>query len=152
MSGSSQPGTHDLIDEFLRARSTLTLATRGGDGRPMAASLFFASDKALHVYWVSGPNSRHSRNLAYDGRAAITVHRETWSWQTITGVQMEGSVSVLPPGKARAHAWKLYAAKFPFVPEFEAEIARSNFYEFTPAWARLIDNGRAFGHKEEIQF
>jgi uncharacterized protein len=149
---TSLSGTHAAIDRFLRSHSTLALASRDQAGQPMAANLFYASDDGLRLYWVSGPHSRHSRNLRFDERAAVAVHGETWSWQTITGVQMEGAVSILPPGGERDAALQLYTAKFPFVHEFEAEIARSNFYCFTPAWARLIDNGRAFGHKEEIRF
>lgn len=141
------------LNEFLSAHSTLSLATVSGDGLPLATSLFFVSDSDLNLYWVSGAKSRHSLALGVHPRVAVTVHAEVWSWGEITGVQMEGVARVLAAGPEWQAAWDLYLAKFPFVKDdFEAEISRSNFYRFTPQWARLIDNARGFGFKEEITF
>jgi hypothetical protein len=137
---------------FLQSHSTLTLATVDGDGQPMAASLFFVADEDLNVYWVSGPNSRHSINVSRRARAALTVHAETWSWADIAGVQMEGEVSIVPAGAEWEYVWGLYRAKFPFAQDFEAEVSRSNFYRFTPRWARWMDNAHGFGYKEELTF
>lgn len=148
----NDPTTHAALASFLAAHSTLTLATVDPDGRPMAASLFYVSDEALSVYWVSGASSRHSRNLEHNPRAALTVHNTTWTWTEIAGVQMEGTVAVVAPGVAWQAAWDRYLLKFPFVEEFEAVVARSNLFHFSPAWARLIDNGQGFGHKDEVRF
>ena len=142
--------TRTVIANFLAAHSTLTLATVDSEGRPMAASLFYVSDGVLNVYWVSGPQSRHSRNLATNPRAAVTVHGSYWSWTQIAGVQLEGTVAVVPAGAAWQEVWDRYLAKFPFVSEFQAEVSRSNFYHLSPEWARLTDNGQGFGHKDEI--
>jgi len=144
--------TRSEIAAFLQKHSTLTLASLGPEGEPMAASLFFAADDELRLYWVSGASSRHSRNLNRDARAAITVHAQTWAWGDIVGVQMEGVVSVTPPGAAWQAAWDLYRAKFAFVDEFQAEISRSNFYVFSPRWVRMVNNSLGFGHKDEITF
>jgi uncharacterized protein YhbP (UPF0306 family) len=144
--------TRAALRAFLDRHSTLTLATRGPDGQPMAASLFFAAGDDLRLYWVSGGHSRHSRNLEDCPQAAVTVHNLTWTWTEIAGVQMEGEVAIVPAGGEWQAAWERYRAKFPFVDEFQAEISRSNFYVFTPRWARLIDNGHGFGHKVETTF
>jgi uncharacterized protein YhbP (UPF0306 family) len=148
----TEPDVRGAVREFLSSQSTLTLATLGDDGRPMAASLFFVSDDDLCLYWVSGPASRHSHNVRQRADVAVTVHNQTWSWMEIMGVQMEGRVSVIPAGDEWHAVWERYLAKFPFVREFEAEVSRSNFYRFTPRWARLINNKAGFGHKDEITF
>ena len=140
------------IRNFLALHSTLTLATVSPAGQPMAASLFFVEDAHLKLYWVSGPKSRHSQNLQANLQAAITIQNATWSWMEIAGVQMEGETYVLQAGAEWQAVWELYLAKFPFVHEFEAEVHRSNFYEFIPRWARWIDNAQGFGHKEEMKF
>lgn len=140
------------IASLLHTLSTLTLATVNEQGQPQAASLFFVSDADLHVYWVSGLNSRHSQNLAHRPQVALTVHTTTWSWTEIAGVQMEGTVAVVPAGAAWQAAWDRYLLKFPFVADFQAEVSRSNFYHFTPTWVRLVDNAQGFGHKDEIRF
>mgnify|MGYP001602152317 CR=1 FL=1 len=55
---------------------------------------------------------------------------------------MEGKVRVVQTGPERQAVCERYLAKFPFAREFEAEVARSTFYCFTPRWARLVDNAR----------
>ncbi|MCC6188855.1 MAG: pyridoxamine 5'-phosphate oxidase family protein [Anaerolineales bacterium] len=143
--------TRAAVAAFLACHSTLTLATLSPAGELMAASLFYASDDELRLYWTSGASSRHSRNLAHKARVAVTIHGETWRWNDIAGVQMEGETAILPAGPAWQAAWALYRAKFPFVDEFQAEVSRSNFYVLTPRWARLIDNSQGFGHKVELR-
>ena len=140
------------LTDFLAAHSTLTLATLAADGGPSAASLFFAADEAARLYWVSAPSTRHSQNLAAHPRAAVTISAATWQWTEIAGVQLEGTVRALPPGADWQAAWALYGAKFPFASRFAAELARTYFYVLTPRWARLIDNSRGFGHKDELTF
>ena len=142
--------TRARIAAFLAAHSTLSLATLGASGSPMAASLFFAADDELRLYWLSAGTSRHSKNLVQKPAVAITIHNETRSWADIAGVQMKGQAAVVPAGGSWQIAWALYVTKFPFVAEMQAEVAKSNFYVFTAAWMRLIDNRIGFGHKEEI--
>jgi hypothetical protein len=148
----SAPETRAQISLLLTKQSTLTLATVDPAGQPMAASLFFAADAELNLYWTSSSKSRHSRNLALDPHAAITVYAATWWWRDIAGVQFEGEATVIAPGTEWQAALDLYLSKFPFAKEFEVELLRSSFYRFTPSWGRLIDNSRGFGYKEEISF
>ena len=93
------------IANFLAAHSTLALATINADGLPESAPLFFAVDNDGSILFVSSPKSRHSLNITADSRAAVTVHNETWTWEEIAGVQMEGEVHHLPAGSGREHAW-----------------------------------------------
>ncbi|MEP7357525.1 MAG: pyridoxamine 5'-phosphate oxidase family protein [Anaerolineales bacterium] len=144
------PDTRSRLAALLAEQSTLTLATLDPTSQPMAASLFFAADPQLNLIWTSSVNSRHSRNLAREPRAAVTVHAVTWSWRDIAGAQLEGEAHEVSPGADWQAALELYLGKFPFAKDFQAELARSSFYRFAPRWARLIDNGQGFGHKEEI--
>lgn len=146
-----QPTTREAIATLLRQHSTLTLATRAPNGGVMAASLLYASDEALHIYWMSGRGSRHSRNLERAPAAALTVHHEAWDPSAIKGVQMEGIAAPMPAGPPREAAWARFLLKFPFVRDLEAEIAASVFYEFIPHRARLIDNAFGFGFKAELR-
>jgi uncharacterized protein YhbP (UPF0306 family) len=138
------------VVNLLAKHSTLTLATTTASGLPEAAPLFFAAAADGSLLFVSGAESRHSLNIAANGKAAVAIYGETRSWNDIIGLQMEGEVSAIPAGAEREAAWVTYRAKFPFVVEFEAEVSRSTFYRFTPRWVRLIDNGVRFGYKEEF--
>ncbi len=137
-----------LLREFFAAHSTLALAALGPGGAPLAAPLFFAADDELNLYVVSAADSRHSLAIARDGRVAASVYAETWDWQSIHGVQLEGVARALS-GPERDAALAVYAAKFPFVQGMAALLDASTFYRITPHWIRWIDNRQGFGHKEE---
>ncbi len=138
--------------EFLSQQSTLALSTAGlRDGRPQVAPLFFVSDEALNLYWISDPDSRHSRNIADWSDVAATIYAQTWDWQQIKGVQIEGTATPVSDDDERQRALDLYCAKFPFVNEKFADlIAQSTFYVLRPRWLRWIDNERRFGYKQEF--
>jgi uncharacterized protein YhbP (UPF0306 family) len=135
---------------FLRKHTTLTVATVDREAWPQAASLFYASDDNLNLFWVSGENSRHSQNLERVSRVAVSIHNETWDWRDIQGLQLEGQVRRLVDPDEIDRAWALFRDKFPFTTDFTDQIARSAFYLFSPKWVRLIDNSKAFGHREEF--
>jgi uncharacterized protein YhbP (UPF0306 family) len=138
------------LTAYLAQRSTVTVATVNSQGLPQAADVFFAADEDGSLIFVSGVASRHGQSIAAGSRVAVTVHGETWNWREIAGVQMEGRAHLIPPGAGREQAWETFKSKFPFVDEFEAEVARSEFYRFVPEWIRLIDNSVQFGYREEL--
>jgi uncharacterized protein YhbP (UPF0306 family) len=137
------------IADYLAGHTTLTLATVGPDGSPQAAPLFYASDEVLNLIFLSSPDSRHSRNLARDPHAAAAIYDETWEWQAIRGLQVEGQVERLE-GAAREEAEALYRAKYPFVVAFAQQIEASAFYRLRPRWLRYLDNSVAFGWRAEL--
>jgi uncharacterized protein YhbP (UPF0306 family) len=140
------------VQRFLAAHTTLTLATVGADGRPQAAPLFFAEAEDLSLVFISEKKSRHSRNIARDGRVAATIYADGQQWQTIKGLQMEGECRALS-GQEAKEARATYLAKYPFIGEnklLAAMLPLVAFYRLSPAWLRLIDNSQGFGHKEEL--
>ena len=139
------------LSAFLKKHSTLTLATVDREAWPQAASLFYVSDESLNLFWVSGEKSRHSHNLERVSRVAVSIHNETWDWRDIQGVQLEGPVRRLTDPDEIDRAWALFHDKFPFTADFTEQIARSVFYALKPNWIRLIDNSKAFGHREEFR-
>jgi uncharacterized protein YhbP (UPF0306 family) len=138
------------VAAFLKKHTTLTIATVDREAWPQAASVFYTSDEALNVYWVSGEKSRHSQNLERVSRIAVTIHNETWDWRDIHGVQIEGQARRVIDPDETDRAWALFRDKFPFTAEFTDQIARSSFYVLKPQWLRHIDNSKYFGHREEF--
>jgi hypothetical protein len=49
----------------------MALGTADESGRPWVSPVYFAADHYTDFYWVSGPESTHSRNLA--GRADVSI-------------------------------------------------------------------------------
>lgn len=139
------------IKQFLAAHTTLTLATLAEDGRPQAAALFYAEMDDLSLVFISEPKVRHSQNVARDNRIAATIYADGQQWQTIQGLQLEGTCAALS-GEAAKAARAVYLAKYPFIAKSEflfRMLRRITFYKISPTWMRLIDNSQGFGHKEE---
>jgi len=141
------------LSAFLASQSTMALATAGDqDGRPQVAPLFFASDEALNLYWVSSPDSRHSANIAGWNDVSAAIYAPTWDWVGIKGVQIAGDAQVVTDDEERRHALRVYSAKFPFVKDqFMDLIENSVFYVLRPTWLRWLDNERRFGYKQEYR-
>ncbi len=142
----------ERIRQFLADHTTLTLATVAEDGRPQAAPLFFAEMDDLSLVFISERKSRHSRNVSRDDRIAATIYADGQVWQSIQGVQLEGSCRALSGRAARA-AREVYLAKYAFIAQnnvLAMMLKLVTFYEIKPRWIRLVDNSQGFGHKEEL--
>jgi uncharacterized protein YhbP (UPF0306 family) len=151
----------EAIRRMLEAHNTMTLAT-SRDGKPWAASLFFASDKKLNLYFVSDYRTRHARDIEAGPDASATVNADCALWAEVKGLQITGSVTVLA-GLERLDALRRYLAKFADVralfeaPKSEDEetiaqrLKAANMYRLQPSWIRLIDNSKWFGYKLEIE-
>jgi len=137
---------------FLASQSTLSLATVDDSGHPQAAPLFYVSNDALNLYWLSSPTSRHSVNLATQPRVAVTIYPAVWAWADIRGLQVEGSAHSVIDAAERERILTLYRAKFALPPAFDAQITASTLYRLTPTWIRWLDNSVRFGYKLEIHF
>lgn len=129
---------------------SMTLATAGADGTPHAAPVYFAADQnRQNLYFFSAKDSQHSRDVAVNPRAAVSIHPQVDSWQEIRGLQLRGEVHLVTEGAAWQTAWENYLVKFPFTSGLKDVIAQNALYTFRPQWIRLIDNRREFGYKEE---
>lgn len=140
--------------------TTLTLATQNNE-RPFAASLFFAGDTALNLYFISGADTQHIRNLTLSDQVAVTIHPECHDWFAIRGLQITGHIAKVEDSERQA-ILELYLDKFPQIRQLAQQPANnqekiigerllaSDFYRITPKWLRLIDNSESFGFKEEM--
>lgn len=140
---------HDTIRAFLRAQSTLALATVDESGKPKVAPLFFVSDDNLNLYWLSSPNSRHSLNLITWGEACATIYPTVWEWNEIRGLQIEGRARFIDDHDERESILALYRQKFTLPASFDSLITLSTLYALTPTWIRWLDNTTQFGFRAE---
>lgn len=138
------------IRAFLRENSTLALATVNARGEPEAAPVFYVSDDALKLYWLSSPTSRHSVNLTAQPSVAATIYPAVWDWREIRGLQIEGRAGTVEDAGQREAILNAYRAKFDLPPELAPQIAASVLYALTPRWIRWLDNGIRMGYKAEL--
>lgn len=153
------PAAAKAVGDFLGSHTTMTLATSGADG-PWAAALFYAHDSDLKLYFISAKDARHAADIERNPKVAVAVNAQHKDWSDIRGLQIGGVAEIVPPDQ-RAGAVETYLAKFPDLRplfsaprnEQESRIARafaaSPFYRVLPKRIRLIDNSKAFGHRDE---
>jgi uncharacterized protein YhbP (UPF0306 family) len=97
--------------------------------------MYFAWSGPFDIFWISDPESRHSRNLLAQPAAAITIYdsRQTWS-RPDRGIQLFGS-AVAVRGRAAEEAERAYAARFPYEPSADDALP---FYRFRPREVKLF--------------
>lgn len=149
----------ETVLEYLKEHNTMTLAT-AADCSPWAAAVFYVNE-GFTLYFLSEPQSRHSRNAALNPAVAVTIHEDYPDWRQIKGVQMEGRVERVTSRKEKAKAMAAYVGKYPFVAEMllssgalfklVSRKARGvKWYRFAPTRVLFTDNERGFGHREEV--
>ncbi|MGC8884544.1 MAG: pyridoxamine 5'-phosphate oxidase family protein [Bryobacteraceae bacterium] len=134
---------------LLDSQRAMVLSVATADGGSHAAPVYFVRAGGFALYWLSSPESLHSREIARTGAAAAAVFRPSRRWTDLRGIQMRGRASRVR--KSRAILEK-YREKFGLGRELDAVIARSSLYVIEPVWMRLIDNRRGFGWNMEWDF
>ena len=97
--------------------------------------MYFAWNERLDVVWISDPDSRHSRNLAVNSSAAVTIFASDQRWgQSDRGIQLFGRAG-RHSGRTAAEAEHTYSARFPYDP---AAADAYPVYRFRPREVKLF--------------
>lgn len=141
--------------EYLHDHNVMTLATHGPQGL-WAAAVYYVND-GFTLYFLSSPESRHSRNLAADPVVSATIQEDDGDWRNIKGIQLEGEAS-RAGGVEQSIAMTRYGLKFPVVgnlAQAPAEIIdafrRVVWFKVVPSRLFFIDNSLGFGHRDEVR-
>ena len=87
--------------------------------KPWAATVFFAFDKDLDLYFFSIPERRHSKEIAANPNVAGVIareHKKTLE-EPARGLQFEGECKLVTENEAKA-AYELYQKRLPKITEF----------------------------------
>ncbi len=148
------PALPGPVADYLNRHHVMTLATIGADG-PWAAAVFYVNAGDA-LYFLSSPSSRHCCNLAQDPRCAATIQDDVSDWARIKGVQLEGRAIEIA-GEEELRARQRYGEKFPVVGRLASApaaivqaLAKVRWYRLQAARMHFIDNGRGFGHREQV--
>jgi len=154
-------GLRQAIRVMLDGHNTLTVATCH-DGRPWAATVFFASDAELNLFFVSDSGTQHARDMLVNDRVMAAVNADPRHWHEVRGLQIRGR-STRVQDSDRPAALAVFLAKFADIRKLyelarssdERAIARrlaeTDFFRITPDWIRLIDSSGGFGHAQELE-
>ncbi|MFC1871574.1 pyridoxamine 5'-phosphate oxidase family protein [Chloroflexota bacterium] len=161
--------------KYLQEHYTMTVAAVTAN-TPWAASLFYASD-GFTLYFLSDPESRHSRYISENPAVAVTVTEDYHDWQKIRGIQMAAKAEVITAQDELERAIAIYVDKYPFTATYLKVMAsplskaagyldkilsklpftpglpatfNARFYRVTATEVRFVDNEKGFAHHEEF--
>jgi uncharacterized protein YhbP (UPF0306 family) len=142
------------VKAFMDQFTTMTLACSMND-RPWAAPVYYAR-RNYDLIFFSSPTCRHSTTLAENPKASAAIYGSYNDWESIKGLQMEGTVESIQSPVAIAKALATYVKRHSFVKELlkdpltlAGEIlgktSRVQLYMFRPDRIRYLDNSVGFG-------
>jgi len=165
----------ETVLKYLAEHYTMTIATAKGKV-PWAAAVFYAND-GFTLYFLSDPESRHSKDIMENPVVGITVYEDYHDWRKIKGIQMEGKVELVSIEDEMAKAVAIYVAKYPFTAPYLKLMSspfpsiaqhldkllsklpftpglpktfKVKFYKLMATKVRFIDNEKGFAHHEEF--
>ena len=120
----------------MNASPLCSLATVSPGGRAHINHMYFAWDDKFSVFWISDPDSQHSRNLARTSSAAVTIYdsRQIWG-RPDRGIQLFGTAAVANT-RASQHARNVYEMRFR---DYDADSDDLPAYRFRPRTVKLFD-------------
>jgi predicted pyridoxine 5'-phosphate oxidase superfamily flavin-nucleotide-binding protein len=119
--------------QLLNASPLCALATVTATGRAHVNHMYFAWSDRFEIFWISDPESVHSRNLERNQSAAITVYASNQVWgKPDRGIQLFGRAGVTRGREAPA----AYSKRFR---DFDAEGNDLPFYRFKPRTVKVFD-------------
>ncbi len=87
----------EIAERILASNLYMTLATADADGVPWASPVWYApSADRTELYWVSRPQTRHSRNLAARPELAIVIFDSTVPVYTGQAVYNAAIAGIVP--------------------------------------------------------
>ncbi len=102
-----------LIMEYLDEGKLMQIATSNA-GRPWIATVWYAHDKDMNLYWISKRMRRHSMELEKNPNVAGTIVKPhtVGSGEKVRGLQFEGTARPCN-GREFKIADELYMKKYP---------------------------------------
>lgn len=88
-----------LARAVIDANEYMTLGTADESGRPWVSPVWFAHEGHRELFWVSRPDTRHSRNLAARPEVAIVIFDSRVPISTGQGAYLTGTAAEVPPAE-----------------------------------------------------
>lgn len=144
----------DKALQYIESHNVMSIATLGPE-YPWNTAVFYVS-VGFELFFVSSPDSRHCQNISRNANIAVTIQEDYFEWQTIKGIQMDGTVESVPDDQ-RQYVIKQYKNKFSFLQDQNRTPAdiidaleKGAWYRILPRKVFYIDNEKGFGHRVEI--
>lgn len=99
-----------LIHKYLQEGRVISVATFSGD-QPWSFNAYFAADENFNLYWISNPDTRHSKEIQNNSKVAATIPIR-FADLNVVGLQVEGNAEIVKNEDEINQAVRLYTDKF----------------------------------------
>lgn len=96
----------DVIREYIQKSKYMQIAT-SASSQPWVCTLVYAYDEEFNFYWLSLPDTKHSKHISQNTKVAGTIMNPELQEDAIRGLQFEGEATELSGGDEAA-AVKIY--------------------------------------------
>jgi len=121
---------------LMNASPLCAIATVSPGSRAHISHVYFAWTATFEVCWISDPDSLHSRNLARNPSAAVTVFKSAQVWgRPDRGMQLFGTAKEVG-GRPAQGAERAYSVRFKNYGGLDESL---RFYRFHPRTVQLFD-------------
>lgn len=125
---------------FLKSHSLATLATVSPEGQPRARLVYYASDDAFNVYFLSLANTRKVTDIRTNPKAALVVASgDKEHTLQIEGEFVEMTDTATFGPMITELSRNLYPEAGPSAPITHMDKARPVFFKLAPTWIRWND-------------
>ena len=90
----------------------MVLATADADGVPWASPVWFATHGYHHLYWISAPHARHSRNIAARAKIGIVVFDSTTAHATRQALYVQATAERVDDPGTIPHGVEVFTCAF----------------------------------------
>lgn len=127
-----------LVEEVLNKGYLMSLATVD-DGGPWVSDVIYVHDDQLNIWWISMPQTRHSKAILADARVAATITVSTELGEPNLGLQISGTAERVE-GDDLARATKHRTKRGKPAPSREGELIADGhvWYRLKPTKIQLI--------------
>lgn len=105
-----------LVYEYIARNKIATLATSYRN-QPWAASVFFAYDQDLNLYFMGDIQTRKAKDILQNPKVAVAINEDWGGKGVIRGLQIEGKARIVAKKEAK-EAYFLFARRHPWVKSF----------------------------------
>ena len=142
---TSQSNAKEIVADFLSKQPLMQVATSDSNNM-WIATVWYAIDKDLNIYFLSKETREHSQHIAINSKVtcAITGQYTKGPGEKIQGVQLSGVAKKLT-GLSVLTGYKVYASKWPQlytigpVEAFKGNAAGIHMYSIAPERIVLFD-------------
>lgn len=143
----------DAFLEFLKSNKTAVISTVSQDGKPMSATIYFAVDEYLNLYFMTKRFTRKFQNLEKNNEVALvigTTNEPVTAQMQGVAERVEGNDEITLRMEQLGKVFKDNATIAPLF-QLNKDVSEIFIYKVKPYWVRWLDHRDPNGSKDFIQ-